>query len=404
MRTFLALLLVTTLTACAADSPPAARSAGASVRPTTPAAVVPDRLRPITGAQVCAAIPEALRESLLPGDLLSDEISWSNTVATATSVWAECEWYFGAPLSLEVTVEAYGTAGQTATDHAKLTFEKSKAEHAKLHERPGSDSWTYSPVAAANHGDAAFSLTGSRSGKRRSRYAYLLIRQGPWLISMTYQGEGRGGDVPEAELRRDADQIAEVFTAEMAEDSGAVAPDDRGLCGAVSAADVASVFFPSVTVVGGGGDADDTDCTWLIREQIGQMDEGGLVNGPCGRGPMQMENVVPRCGELRIRVNDLRRDDRRKLRSGFDAMTGRYAKSAPVKRLTGIGDRAFAFADQVHVLAGGYLIQLTYNGTNTGGGVRDAPGFQEPNLDEAALRKSLIRIAEIYVPGLSAQN
>lgn len=85
-------------------------------------------------------------------------------------------------------------------------------------------------------------------------------------------------------------------------------------------------------------------------------------------------------------------------------MAGRYAKAAPVKHLTGLGDRAFAVADQVHVLDGDYLIGLSYDGANTGGGVRDAPGYQEPRLDKAALRKSLIRIARVFVSGLSARD
>ncbi|MFB4283684.1 hypothetical protein ACBJ59_50870 [Nonomuraea sp. MTCD27] len=76
----------------------------------------------------------------------------------------------------------------------------------------------------------------------------------------------------------------------------------------------------------------------------------------------------------------------------------------PIKRLTGLGDRAFAVADQVRVLAGNRLITLTYDGTNVGGGPRDAPGYQKPDLDEAALRKSLIRTARSFVSGLSAHD
>ncbi|WP_156325550.1 hypothetical protein [Nonomuraea sp. SBT364] len=55
----------------------------------------------------------------------------------------------------------------------------------------------------------------------------------------------------------------------------------------------------------------------------------------------------------------------------------------------------------MHVLAGGYIVLLSYDGANIGGGVRDAPGCQVPDRDEAALRKSLVQIAGTFVPGLS---
>lgn len=94
MRTALTLLLAITLAACtvtpsaAAPLPPRRPSA----RPPTP--VVPDQLRLITGPQVCATVPEALRVSLVPGDTIRDDIDWSNNVATATRAWGKCEWHF----------------------------------------------------------------------------------------------------------------------------------------------------------------------------------------------------------------------------------------------------------------------------------------------------------------------
>ncbi|MEV0385746.1 hypothetical protein [Nonomuraea sp. NPDC050643] len=406
LRPLLTLLLATTLAACTATPPAAAPTPTAATVSPAPAAVVPDRLRPITGPQVCAAVPKTLQSSLLSDDMLSDEIGWRNNVATATEIWGECEWYVGAPHALTVTVQAYGTVTQTATDHAKQSFEKSKADAAKLAVEPDGLGWVYTPPAAADHGDAAFSLTGTRDGKTRrsrSRYTHMVIRQGPWLITIRYRGEELDGELPTAaELRRGTDQVAEVFTAEMAKDPGTVAPEDSGLCGTISAADVSSAFFPSVTEVGSSGDADDTFCTWKIRDRVSSTDEVVVqTGGYCGRGLLQIGDTVPRCGELRIHVDDVGHRERRALRTEFDAKTERYAKDAPVKRLTGIGDRAFAVTDQVHVLAGGHLIQLSYDGSNTGGGVRDAPGYQEPDLDEAALRKSLIRTAATFVSGLS---
>jgi hypothetical protein len=409
MRTLLILLLATTLAACTVTPPAVAPTPTAATGSPTPTPVIPDQLRPITGAQVCAAVPEALRVSLVRSDTLSDEIDWSNNVATATQVWGQCQWYFGGPRSLRVTVQAYGTATQTATDHAKQKFDKSKADAAKLAEEPDALGWTYTPPVAADHGDAAYSLTGTRtgqSGRSDSRYVHMHIRQGPWQISIRYQGEERNDKLPaEAELRRGADQVAEVFTAEMTKDPSTVAPNDSGLCGAISAADVTSAFFPSVTEVSSSGDADDTTCTWKIRDRFGQTDEVVETGGYCGIGVIQVENIAPRCGDLRIYVNNVGRRGHRELKTGgWDAKARRYAKDAPVKHLTGLGDRAFAFADQVHVLAGDYLILLSYDGANTGGGVRDAPGYQEPALDEAALRKSLIRIAKIFVSGLPAHD
>lgn len=408
MRTALTLLLVATLAACAVTPPAAAPTSTAAAVSPTPTPVVPDQLRPITGAQVCAAVPEALRVSLVPDDTISDDITWSNNVATATQAWGDCDWHFGAPRSLSVSVQAYGTVTQTATDHAKQEFDKSRADAAKRAGEPDTLGWTNTPPVAADHGDAAYSLTGSRigrPGRLDSRYVYMHIRQGPWLISIRYRGEERNGKLPaEAELRRGADQVAEVFTAEVAKNPSTVAPNDSGLCGAISTADVTSAFFPSVTEVRSSGDADNTACTWKIRDRLGQTNEVVQIGDYCGRGVVQLGGVAPRCGELRIHVDNLGLRDHRDLKAVFDNMAESYAKDAPVKHLTGLGDRAIAVADEVHVLAGDYLILLTYNGTNTGGGVRGAPGYQEPNLDEAALRKSLIRSATIFVPGLSAHD
>ncbi|MCF6470757.1 hypothetical protein FAF44_20515 [Nonomuraea sp. MG754425] len=387
----LAPLLAATLTGCAGAPPadaPIAAPVSASAGP-----VIPDRLRPITGAQVCAAVPETLRASLLRAETFGDDIDWSNNVATATWAWGKCDWYRGAARSLEVTVQAYGTITRTATDHTRQVFDQSRASSAKQAVEPGDDGWTYTPPLAAKHGDAAFSLTGTETGERRSRYAHLVVRQGPWLISIRYRGEERDGALPaEAELRRGADRVAEVFTAEMTKAPGTVAPEDGGPCGAVSTADVDAAFFPSVTEVRGSRDAEDTTCTWKIRDGAGQTDDAAQTSDSCGRGVIQMGNVAPRCGELRIHISDPARPER-----AFDDQAARFAEDAPVKHLTGLGDRAFTVADQVHVLAGDDVIQLTYDGTNTGGGVRDAPGYQEPGLDAAALRKSLVRIAKGFV-------
>ncbi|MGP3955845.1 hypothetical protein ACTWPT_07590 [Nonomuraea sp. 3N208] len=408
MRTPLILLLATTLAACTVTPPAAAPTPTAATVSPTPTPVIPDQLRPITGAQVCAAVPKTLRVSLVSGDTLSDEIDWSNNVASATQVWGNCEWYSGASRSLRVTVQAYGTVTQTATDHAKQEFDKSKAEDAKLAEKPDVLGWTYTTPVAADHGDAAYSLTGTtigQSDRSGSRYVHMHIRQGPWLISIRYRGEERNDKLPsEAELRRGANQVAEVFTAEMAKDPSTVVPSDSGLCGAISAADVTSAFFPSVAEVGSSGDADDTTCTWQIRDRVWQTAEVVQTVGYCGLGVIQLEDMAPRCGDLRIYVDNLGDRDHRNRKTLFDNEAEAYAKSAPVKHLTGLGDRAFAVADRVHVLAGEYLIQFTYDGTNTGGGIRDAPGYKEPDLDEAALRKSLIRIATIFVSGLSAHE
>ncbi|MGP4102254.1 hypothetical protein [Nonomuraea sp. KM90] len=396
MRTALTLLLATTLAGCAATPPAAPTPTAAAVSP-APATVAADRLRPITGAQVCAAVPKSLRVSLLPEDMFTDDLNWSNNVATPTVAWWRCNWHPGAPRSLSVVVEAYGTVSQTATEHAKQLFDKRKADAAKQAETP--DWRAYTPPMTADHGDAAYSRTVTENGKSGSHDVEMVIRQGPWLITITYRGEERDGELPaEAELRRGADQIAEVFTAEMAKDPSTVAPDDSGPCRAISATDVTSAFFPSVTEVGGNGDADQTACTWQIRDGVVQP------GGHCGSGMIQVGDIALRCGQLRIHVSDARRLYRRDLKAEFDFEAGIYAKDVPIKRLTGLGDRAFAVADQVRVLAGNRLITLTYDGTNVGGGPRDAPGYQKPDLDEAALRKSLIRTARSFVSGLSAHD
>ncbi|SEG96056.1 hypothetical protein SAMN05444920_109265 [Nonomuraea solani] len=396
MRTALTLLLAATLAGCAA-TPSAAPTPTAAAVSQAPAPVAPDRLRPITGAQVCAAVPKSLRVSLLPEDMFTDDVNWSNNVATATVAWGECNWHRGAPRSLSVIVQAYGTVTQTATEHAKQLFDKSKAEAATQAEKP--DRRAYTPPVTADHGDAAYRRTVTETSRSGSRDAEVVIRQGPWLITITYRGEERDGALPaEAELRRGADRFAEVFTAEMAKDPSTVAPDGDRPCGAISATDVTLAFFPSVTEVGGNGDADQTACTWEIRDGVVQADR------PCGRGVMRLGDIASRCGQLRIHVSDARRLYRRDLKAQFDFEAGHYAKEVPIKRLTGLGDRAFAVAQEVRVLAGDRLIRFTYDGTNVGGGPRDAPGYQKPDLDEAALRKSLIRTARSFVSGLSAHD
>ncbi|WP_156325199.1 hypothetical protein [Nonomuraea sp. SBT364] len=394
MRIPLILLLMATLAACTVTPP--------AVSP-TPA---PERLRSVTGPQICAALPEPLRVSLALGAKLGHGATWGNNVATATAAEGRCQWYDGAPRSLKVWVEAYGSATRTATDHAKQEFAELRAFAVELSERPDDDLRSYALPVAADHGDAAFSQTSTKARKPKrpgSRKVQIILRQGPWLVKIEYRGTEEDGELPaEAELRRGADQVARVFSAEMARDPGTVAPVDSGVCGALSIADVASAFYPSVTEMSSSGDADETLCTWTIRDEDRRAPEvpGG---GYCGGGKITPEVFVPRCGDLRVHVIDLGESGRQNHETWFGDRSEKYDHHASFRRLTGIGDRAFVVGDQAHVLTGDHLLEFDYWGENIGGGSRDALGFREPSLDEAALRKSLIRLAPIFVSGLSAR-
>lgn len=399
MRIPLTLLLVTTLAACTGAPSAVPPSTAAAVSP-TPA---PERLRPITGPQICAALPEALRVSLALGDKIGDGAAWGNDVATATAAGGWCEWYDGGPRSLDVDVDALGTATQSATDHAKQEFDKLKAFATEQSQDSNSDRFAYALPVPADHGDAAFSQTVTKARKTNlpgSRSVEILVRQGPWLIKIKHRGAEQDGELPaEAELRLGADQVAEVFIAEMVKDPSTVAPVDSGVCGALSIADVAAAFFPSVTKVSSSGEADDTLCTWTLRDE-----DRHLAEDPT-RGYCQTPAAfVPRCGELRIRVRDLADSGRQDHKTWFDNRSESYDDRSSFRRLTGVGDRAFVVGDQVQVLKGDHLLELGYVGENIGGGSRDASGFQEPSLDKAALRKSLIRLAPIFVSGLSTRD
>ncbi|MEQ4723258.1 hypothetical protein [Nonomuraea sp. B19D2] len=189
----------------------------------------------------------------------------------------------------------------------------------------------------------------------------------------------------------------------MAKDPSTVAPVDSGVCGALSISDVASAFFPSVTEVSSSGDADDTICTWTIRDEDRQAAEVSR-GGYCGGGEITPAVFVPRCGELRIHVSDLGDSGRQDHETWFDNRSESYDHHSSFRRLAGVGDRAFVVGDQAHVLTGDHLLELDYWGENIGGGRRDASGFREPSLDEATLRKSFVRLAPIFVSGLSTRD
>lgn len=392
-----------------------------------PAAV---RLRPISGDQLCAAVPETLRTSLVSDGRYGGRDA-STGAATETDKRAACSWTnnkmnVGNGLigyrRLGIKVEARVTESGDPLAQAKDRFESNRRSHERrVNVRDGrrvdgkTTGTAFGELKDLDHGDASYVQTSLSTSSLK---ATVYVRQGPWLIEVEYGGSNRGdprypsGD----EVRDAAGKVARLVTAEMAKDAGKVKL--TGPCAILTANHIKSAFFSAVDGPKAGTDdgrVKQTTCTWNTHE-------------PVAHEPGQ--EYTQRGGELRVHVvewgggatgarfqfdRDARKYDRYRAKGGIGNDVSRTTFEAR-QELSGLGDRAFAVVSAttspkepdkgpthellILVLDGERTIEFAYRGTTTGGGLAGSPGYQEPYFEADVARPALTRIAKTFLAGL----
>ncbi|MGP4096742.1 hypothetical protein [Nonomuraea sp. KM90] len=390
----------------------------------------PVKLRPVTGDQLCSAVPDALRKSLVTDGRYGGRQA-STPAATETEKRAACAWHNskmdvgGGVLghrSLTIAVAARSPDGGSALDHAKDRFEADRKGHERrVNVRDGkrTDGRTsgsaFGELKELDHGDASYSQSSiGHSGLK----AAVFVRQGPWLIQVEYGGSNRtGAKYPSGdEVRAAAGKVAERVTAEMAKAAGKVKLD--GPCAILTAANVESALFRTAegpSVGGSDGRIKHTTCTWRISEEVAH--EPG-------------QEFTARGGELRVHLVDwgggdsgakfqfdreAAKFDRYRAKGGIGDTTT-HTDYEPRRQLSGLGGQAFVVLSSatrpdkpddkpmreilVKVLIGDRTVDFTFRGTTAGGGVVGADGYQEPVLDPAAAERALTKLARTFVTGL----
>lgn len=390
----------------------------------------PVKLRAISGDQVCAAVPASLRKTLVTDGKYGGKDA-STGAATETEKRAACRWtnskmdvgngVLGYRM-LSISVAARSSESMNAAEYAKDRFDSDK----KMHERrvnvqngKRTDGRTtgsaFGPIQPLKYGDASY---GQSSIGLSGLKAAVFVRQGPWLIQVTYGGSNRTGDkYPSGdEVRAAAGKVAGLITAEMAKDADEVKLD--GPCATLTVKDIESAFFPTVqgpSVGGSDGRIQQTTCTWTIREDVEHK-------------PGQ--KYTSRGGELRVHVvdwsggesgskfqfdRDARKYDRYRAKGGIGNSTI-HTDFEPRQELSGIGEKAFAVVSTtsrpnrpeepatweilVKVLTGDRTVELTFRGTTAGGGIVGAEGYQEPFFDSATVQPAATKLAKAFVAGL----
>ncbi|MGP3960748.1 hypothetical protein ACTWPT_32530 [Nonomuraea sp. 3N208] len=388
------------------------------------------KLRPITGDQLCAAIPDGLRKSLVTDGRYGGRDS-STGAATEREKRAACEWHNSkmdvgngiiGHRTLSFSVGARSTESQSAVEYAKDQFDKDKEGHERrVNVRDGkridgkTSGSAFGELKELEYGDAAYSQTWiGHSGLKTT----VFVRQGPWLIQVEYGGSNRTGDkYPSGdEVRAEAGKVAERITAEMAKDAGKVKL--AGPCAILTAKDVESAFFPTAegpSVSGNDGRIKQTTCTWSIGEAVEHK-------------PGQ--EFTARGGELRIHVVDWGSDglgskfqfdrDAKK----YDRYHGKggigddniHTDYEPRQELSGLGEKAFAVVSSttrpgrtdegptqevlIKALIGDRTVEFAFRGTTTGGGVIGAEGYQEPVFESSVAQQAVAKLAKAFLAGL----
>lgn len=400
------------------------------VRSPSPSAARSVKLRPITGDQLCAAIPDAFRKSLVTDGRYGGKDS-STAAARETEKRAGCRWSNNkmdvgkgvvGHRSLSISVQAQSTERQGAVEYAKERFDRDRQSHERrVNVRNGKriDGRTtgsaFGELKELNYGDVSYSQSSiGPSGLKATVY----VRQGPWLIQVEYGGSNRTGvRYPSGdEARAASGKVAERITAEMAKDAGKVKL--AGPCALLTAEHIASAFFPTVEGPSAGGSdgriRQDT-CTWKIYE-------------PVPHKPGQ--EYTTRGGELRIHVIDwgggdtgsafqfdrhARKYDRYHAKGGIgDASIHTTYERRQV--LSGLGEKAFAVVSSttrpgregegstrevlVMVLVGDRTVEFVFRGTTTGGGIVGAGDYREPAFDTSVAQPAVTRLAKTFLAGL----
>jgi hypothetical protein len=403
----------------------------AATRSPSPASeAVKVSLRPITGDQLCAAVPDALRKSLVTDGRYGGKNA-STGAATATEKRAACSWdnnkmdVGGGVIghrSLSISVEARSTDRENALEYAKERFAEEKERNdERVNVRDGKriDGSTtgsaFGPIRELTYGDASYSQTWiGHSGLKAGVY----VRQGPWLIKIEYGGSNRTGGSPAGDdVRAGAGKVAERVAAEMAKDAAKVKL--TGPCGILTAKHVESAFFPHAegpTVGGRDGRIKQTTCGWKVSESV-----------PHKPG----EPFTARGGELRIHLvdwgggglgsafqfdRDAKKYDRYHAKGGIGDDDLHIAYE-PRQQIAGLGQKAFAVVSTstrpgreddrplrevlVKVLTGDRTIEFVFRGTTTGGGIVGAPGYQEPTFEPAVAQQAVVKLAKAFVADLT---
>ncbi|MEO3800173.1 hypothetical protein [Nonomuraea sp. B1E8] len=396
----------------------------------TPAAEVV-KLRPITGSQLCDAIPDALRKSLVTDGKYGGRDA-STGAATESDKRANCGWSNNkmdvgdgviGHRSLSISVRARSTESRNALEYAKDQFEQDrKAHERRVNVRDGkrvdgrTSGSAFGETLKLTYGDASYSQSSiGHSGLSAEVY----VRQGPWLIKVKYGGSNRTGrKYPLGdEVRAAAGKVAERVTAEMAKDASKV--KIGGPCGILSVADVQSAFFPAVTgpsVGDNDGRIKQTTCTWAISEAV--KHEPG-------------QEYTARGGSLRIHVvdwgndgssgsdfqfdRDARKYDRYRAKGGIGNSVS-HTTYEPREELSGLGEKAFAVVSStttpgepdeeprrellIKVLSGERTVEFTFRGTTAGGGIVEADDYQAPVFESGAAKSAVTRLAKTFLAGL----
>lgn len=388
-------------------------------------AVTRVKLRAITGDQLCAAVPDALRKSLV-ADARYGGKEASTAAATDTEKRAACAWTNSKMdvgngvlgfRSLSISVEAKSTV-----DYATDRFERDrKAYERRVNVRDGkridgkSSGSSFGELRTLEYGDAAYSQTGiGHSGLKAEVY----VRQGPWLIKVVYGGDNRTGTkYPSGDqTRAAAGKIAQLITAEMAKSADKAKL--TGPCAIVTAKQVESALFPKAggpAVGTNDGRIKQTSCTWSIREPV--KHEPG-------------QEFTARGGELGIRVvewgggdtgsafqfdRDAKKYDRYLAKGGLRSER-LHTTFEPRQVLSGLGEKAFSVVSSttkldgkdeppttdilVKVLIGDRTVEVTYRGTTTGGGLVNATGYQAPFFEAAVAQPAMTKVAKDFLGGL----
>ncbi|MDF5758671.1 hypothetical protein [Spongiactinospora sp. TRM90649] len=390
------------------------------------------KLRPISGDQLCAVVPDGLRKPLVTDGKYGGKDA-STRAATRTEKRAACSWNnskmdvgggaFG-HRTLTISVEAKSTETQGAAEYARKRFDDDRKGHdRRVNIRDGkrvdgrTTGSSFGEPRQLGYGDASYSQSSiGHSGLHTT----VFVRQGPWLIQVAYGGANRtGAKYPTGDETRDAaGKVAELVTAEMAKDADKVKL--AGPCGIVSVRDVEAAFFPEAdgpAVDSRDGRIKQNTCTWSISEPVDH--KPGQEYTSRG-GQLQIHVVDWGDGELgsRFQYDRATRQYDRYLAQGGIGDANIQVGYEPRQNITGLGEKAFAVlststkpdADPeddrprkellIKVLSGDHTIDFTFRGTTTGGGLTQAKGYQEPTFDPTLTRKALERLAKTFVPAL----
>ncbi|MEV4471356.1 hypothetical protein ACFFR3_01185 [Nonomuraea salmonea] len=403
-----------------------ARSPTAEAARTTEAG----KLRAITGDQLCAAVPGDLRKSLV-ADAEYGGKDASTGAATDTEKRAACSWTNNKMdvgngvlgyRALSISVEAKSAGTRSAVEYATDRFGQDKQTHARrVNVRNGkridgrTSGSAFGELKPLEYGDASYSQTSiGRSGLK----AEVFVRQGPWLVKVTYGGDNRtGAKYPSGdETRASAGNVAKLIAAEMAKSADKVKL--TGPCGIVTAEQIESAFFPAVggpSVSTNDGRIKQTTCTWSVKEVIKHR-------------PGQ--EFTARGGELGIHMVDwgggdtgstfqFDRDAKKydRYHNGGGLTSDRlHTDYEPRQELSGLGEKAFVVVSSttklhdksapptteilIKVLVGDRTVEVTFRGTTTGGGLVDAADYRAPFFEPAVAQPALTKVAKSFLDGL----